>query len=241
MTNYSLTRLEKRTRKQQLQQTVLWLLLTIALIGALLYWGVPLFIKFAGWYGDWRSGETPTLPDDTVPPAPPRLILSYTATNSAQLQLQGFTEPGASVEVFINDQQVKALSADNSGQFLASDITLEKGFNYIYATAIDQTNNKSAPSKKELVTFDDQAPELTLESPHEGDKFYGSTQQRLTVKGSAEPQAQVIINSRSVIVDQLGKFSLPYTLQEGEQTLTIIAKDEAGNETKKEIKVTFAL
>jgi hypothetical protein len=144
------------------------------------------------------------------------------------------------VEIYLNQKIIKKISAESNGQFLASNIELEKGYNSIYAIAIDQAQNSSAESKKELITFDQQPPELTLEKPDSRAQFFGSNQQRMEIKGSTETSASVTINERSVVVDNQGNFVTFILLEEGEQAIEIIAEDEAGNETRQEISVTYS-
>ncbi len=234
------SRLERKNRESQLRQMWLWIGLTAGLILLLIFVGVPSFIKLAGWWGDMNSSSAGPTDGDTLAPAPPRLSLATDATNSSILNLAGYSEPGTSVEIFLNQQSVKTVTTEATGQFLANDLTLQEGNNEIYAKAKDEAGNESAASKTETLLYDSTPVKLEIESPQDGATFYGSGQKKLEVKGTAEPEAEVTVNNRGVIVDQNGKFVTTLQLADGEQLIKIAAKDEAGNETEKEIKVTYS-
>lgn len=229
----------RKEAAHQWRMAVLWIALTIMVVAALIVWGIPAFIKLAVWYGDFKSGENAIMSDDTVPPAPPRISLPYTATNSANLELNGFSEPGSTVKIFVNDEEVRTVAAEDNGQFDGGRIKLKKGFNMIYGVALDAAGNKSGQSRKEQVLYDNQPPQLIVESPQTGAQFFGSGERRVEVKGQTEIDTEVTVNDRSVIVGQEGDFSGFVELQDGEQKLLILAVDEAGNETVEEIKVTY--
>ena len=234
------SRLEKKNRQRQWHQTWLWLGLTILLVTGAIFIGIPALVKLAGWWGDVSGGAASSATEDTLPPAPPRLAIPWTATNSATLDLVGYAEPGSQVEVFTNDKSAKIVTADASGQFLANSLPLEDGQNRISAKAKDQANNQSGSSSTESVTYDHQPPKLTIEKPQEGSQYFGSSQKKIEVIGETEPGAEVLVNNRSMVVDQKGKFSTIIQLNDGEQTISAIARDAAGNETKQEIKVTYS-
>lgn len=238
--NY-VSRLERKEKRNQWRFTALWLLLTGGLLVALFIWGIPLFINFAGWYGDYRSGNTPIAKDDNVPPPPPSINLPYTATNSASLSFGGFAEPGSKVTVLLNNEEINSVVVDSQGKFMFSDIQLQKGFNWIGAYAEDEARNKSAEAKKQQVLYDNQPPELNIEKPQSNQQFFGSEQRRIEVRGTTEPDARLQVNDRLVVVSNNGSWYTFLTLVDGEQTIKVTATDEAGNETSSEVKVSYSL
>ncbi len=233
------SRLERKKQQSQWRQAVFWMFLTGLVLAGLYFWGLPLFIKIAVMYGDWKSGDTTVVADDQVPPAPPRMEIPFTATNSATMNLMGFSEPGAEVEIFLNQHSVKKVTADADGKFLASNVELDSGYNWFSAMAKDEAQNTSAESQRELVVYDNKPPNLSLEKPQTGNKFYGSEQKRVEVRGTTDEDARVKVNDRSVIVDQNGTFYTFIELQDGENVIRVVASDESGNETVEEVKVTY--
>ena len=71
-------------------------------------------------------------------------------------------------------------------------------------------------------------PELQLKEPVEKN-LVGRDKQLLTVAGTTEPLAKVLVNSVQTTSNDQGEFSLSYPLQEGENQLTIAISDRAGN------------
>jgi hypothetical protein len=235
------SRLQRREIRHQWRVAGIWILLTVLVITGLLVYGIPLFIKLVVWYGDYKSSGNPIVIEDMVPPAPPLVNLPYIATSSAVLKVDGRAEPGVTVKIFVNDEEVKSVVADADGRFMAGEVTLNKGYNLIFATAVDGAQNVSVESRRERVLYDNQAPELVVESPGQGSQFYGSAGREIEVTGKTDMDARVSVNGRSVIVNSDGSFAAYVTLDAGEQILEVRAVDEAGNESKKDVNVEYRL
>ncbi|MTI88295.1 MAG: hypothetical protein FH748_10035 [Balneolaceae bacterium] len=60
---------------------------------------------------------------------------------------------------------------------------------------------------------------------------------QVTITGVTEPEAKLTVNGRSVEVSSSGRFSISKSDLETRQTLTIISKDNTGNQTKKELQL----
>ncbi len=61
----------------------------------------------------------------------------------------------------------------------------------------------------------------------------------LTIEGRTTAFASVFINEKELRADGVGRFSTVITLDEGENTIIIVANDEEGNYEEKEIKVVL--
>jgi hypothetical protein len=59
------------------------------------------------------------------------------------------------------------------------------------------------------------------------------------IEGKTEPEASVTINKEDVEVQEDGSFAHEVSLEVGENEFTVIAKDLAGNETKKTITIEY--
>lgn len=233
------SRLAKKERVRNLRLTVMLSLLTGGILAGLVYFGIPLFVQVAGWWGDVQSTNEPIASDDTLAPPAPQLLLSTAITNQPTLSVRGFSEPGSSVGVYINTQLSKQVVTESNGQFLASDLTLKLGPNEVFAVATDASGNASESSKKEKVIYDNQPPKLTIENPLSGASFQGKDKKMLEIKGYTEEDARVWINDRVVIMGSGGKFLSSMSLNSGEQTFRVKAVDPAGNETLEDIVVTY--
>ncbi len=64
---------------------------------------------------------------------------------------------------------------------------------------------------------------------------------QITVKGTSVPNAEVNINDIQVIADTQGNFSATVKLDEGENTIIIVANDEKGNTAEQEITITYQM
>lgn len=62
---------------------------------------------------------------------------------------------------------------------------------------------------------------------------------KVTIKGATVPKAEVFINDLGLVADAKGNFSGTITLDEGDNPISIIAVDENGNYSEKEITVTY--
>lgn len=238
MVKFRRSRLRRKEERRNLRRAIIFGSLTVILALALVFLGIPALIRMAIFLGNLRSSSLPVETQDALPPAPPRLRPLPEATNSAQITLQGFAEPGSTVEIFIGEMSTKKIVAENDGTFTASGIKLALGRNEITATATDEAGNLSQQSDKIIIAYDETPPELAIDEPSKGADLFGE-KNKVIVKGRTEEGAEVRINERIVIVDSEGNFEYPLRLSEGNNLIRVVAVDKAGNKTKKEIKVIY--
>jgi len=238
MTKPRRSRLIRKEEARNLRQALFFGFLTIILGLALVFLGIPALIRMAIFLGNLRSSSLPVESQDILPPAPPRLKPIPEATNSAQITIQGFAEPGSTVEIFLDGFSTKKVVSENDGTFTASDINLSLGKNDFWATATDQAGNTSQKSGQLTIFYDQTPPKLEIKEPA-SETTFSAEENKITIRGKTEEKATVTINDRIVIVDSEGNFEYPFLLSEGENLIQIIATDPAGNETQKEIKVTY--
>ena len=125
-------------------------------------------------------------------------------------------------------------TAENSAEItLGSAEALAEGEHML--TVYGENENGDAFSKSYRFKVDTTAPRLQFSSPHNG-AFFNET---ITVSGLSEPKSTVYIYlddmlSKSVEVDENGEFSadIAADISKLEQTVSVYAKDLAGNETK---------
>lgn len=68
-----------------------------------------------------------------------------------------------------------------------------------------------------------------------------ATQSAIFVKGTTKANAEVIINDLETSADSKGNFSGKLTLDEGDNPIVVVAIDEDGNSSEKEIMVTYEI
>jgi len=160
------------------------------------------------------------------------------ATNSAQIKISGYASPAALVSLIVNGSLSDTSDADSDGYF-ETDIQLDKGENFISVKYTDTSGNDSRDSQSITVTRDDEAPALTIDSPSAGIILHGQDQKTVDIKGKTEPEASLTINNRYVSVQSDGSFSYKLGLQEGDNEISVTAKDKAGNLTEKKITLRW--
>jgi hypothetical protein len=223
--------------KHNKRKTVGFILLTIGFILFTFFYGIPLFVKVSSFFYDLQESSEPVVGNDTTPPPPPSFSSLPEYTNEDNLTIKGRTEAGVTVVIYFNNKKTEVL-ANSDGKFEES-FGLNKGENDLYAYSIDSSGNEGKESQTYVIVQDDEEPELEIISPSSGSEFYGSLNKQINIEGQTEAGARVQVNDRLVIVASDGKFSSPFSLSEGENAFKIKVTDRAGNETEKEIKVSY--
>ena len=77
---------------------------------------------------------------------------------------------------------------------------------------------------------------LAISSPVNGTQV---ATPNITVKGKTAPDAEVFVNDSSGHADINGLFSIPITLEEGNNTIVITVNDANGNSAEQEVMVTY--
>jgi len=234
MKKFFSSRLARKQEAKNIRRAVLFAFLSLILVLSLVFLGLPFLIKMAVFLGNIRSSSLPNEQEDNIPPPAPLLLPLPEATSSAQLNLSGFAEPGAIVEIFVSGISQKKIVADSNGSFSVDNLRLTEGRNEIYAIATDKAGNVSQSSEKLIVLLDQTPPELVILQPTNNATFYGM-QKRIEIKGETEEDASVVINDRLAVMEAGGKFRYSLTLSEGENKVKIVATDKAGNQTEEEL------
>ncbi len=79
---------------------------------------------------------------------------------------------------------------------------------------------------------------LTITSP-----LAGATvkTQSVTLKGKTAPNAEVFVNDTKTMADAEGNFSATVTLDEGENTIVVVANDADGNSTETQFIINYEI
>jgi hypothetical protein len=140
---------------------------------------------------------------------------------------------GRSVEVSLNGALAATLTPDAAGAF-ATPLTLRDGPNAISLTLLSDKDVVAHSSY--TVVLDRQPPALAVTKPVAGEVIDGTN---VIVSGKAEAGATVIVNDRTIVPAQDGSFSESFTGTAGPLTITVVARDRAGNETTVKTPVTL--
>ena len=233
------TRLTRKQKAKDTRRALIFIILTLILALALVFIGIPLLIRMAIFLGNLRTSSKIPEKSDLIPPSPPRIIVPFEATNSAQLFLKGHTEPGAAVELYNSGLSSTKVVADANGLFIVEDFTLTSGRNELTAIAQDEAGNQSQTSTPVVINYDTSPPSIEITNPEEGITISG-LQNQVAIEGKTEENAKLTINDRLVIIGPEGNFHYQVSLQEGDNIFTLIVQDEAGNQTEKELKINYS-
>ncbi|HBU21306.1 TPA: hypothetical protein DEB02_00015 [Candidatus Beckwithbacteria bacterium] len=231
------TRLQRKKEKESLKQAWGYLVLILALLWLIVKLGLPALVKMSTFIGNLRQPE-PIEQTAATPVLPPRLEALPADTNKAQLNVAGYSQEGTTVKLYLRGLSVTETIADKEGRFVFSDVNLRVGENEIYTVAGDDKGNTSDRSNVFVVSFDQSAPQLTVETPSESDRFFDNDNP-ITVAGQAEAEVTVKINGRIVKAGDDGSFTTQLTLEEGDNQIEVLAVDRAENETVKLVTVNY--
>ncbi len=223
------------TRKRRGGSGVVWGVFAIVLVVMMFKWGLPWFINILAGPSGQKATDVNSS-EDVVPPQIPVLSPLPEATNAAVIKIEGYTEAGVGVDVFLNDAQVASTNSDDQGLF-KSEFKLNEGSNKIQAKAKDDAGNSSESILK-TVNFDKKGVDITIDSPKDGLEIFGQNNQNVTFSGKvSKPDASVNINGNYVRLDASGAFSSIVRLNQGDNNVSVKATDRAGNTAEKIVKV----
>ncbi len=170
---------------------------------------------------------------DTLPPALKLANLQDgDKLKSADLTVQGLTEPGATVQ-FADSNDVVA--ADPGGGFTLHR-HLEHGDNTLRIIARDPAGNETATQR--TVSLFDRPPVVKIEQPAEG---LWTNQKLVHVTGTADPGSSVRVNGQQTTAGTDGKFAVDVLLDEGRNVIKVEATDAVGNVSTVEQSATLKM
>lgn len=239
MAEFKRSRLSRKSDEQITKKTVIVGLSTALLFILLIVFGLPLLFRFSLFLGDMRSKITVEDKVKIIPPSAPRMVIPYEATNSALIKVSGYAEIGTEVELMLNGISYQKKEVDEDGSFLFENINLIEGENYFQSVAISKENISSELSESFPVVYDKISPYLNIINP--GEESIEVESLDYEIRGETEPGASVTVNNGIAVVDDIGQFKLKIQLISGDNEVEIISRDLAGNETKKKVKIKYAL
>lgn len=221
-------------QSQNKSRSRFYIFLSVVFVIVMFKWGIPLFMNMVAGNGAQRVNTD----NDIIPPQAPIISALPDATNSARIVIEGYTEAAASVELLLNDQVEKINVADQTGSFVF-ETSLISGQNRVQIRAKDSKGNESM-SQVTLVSFDNKPIELTVSTPKDGSEYFGKINQVIDIKGEVDKLgSQVLINNSFVQVDRSGAFIHRFMLSGGENMITIVASDKAGNTAEKTLRLIY--
>lgn len=233
------SRLSRRLEKQSQKSLILSIVGIIFVLFALFKFGVPLLANFGLFIANFKESGTITSQNKLSFVAAPILNPLPTATNSATLAISGYANAENTIWLYVNGEPVSKNQVEKDGTFSIDSLKLSKGENEIFAKTVDKDNKESEASSNFTVIFKDTPPSLTIDSPSDGQSF-AKDDKTAQVRGKTDSGVKITVNDFWAIADGDGNYSYQLPLKDGGNKIKIVAQDEAGNKTEKEIKVTYS-
>ncbi len=155
-------------------------------------------------------------------------------TNEASISIEGTASPTTTIELKQNGEDAGSVIVAEDGKFTIP-TELTEGTNEFKAVSVldGRVTGESAPI---TVILDTLKPELTIDSPKDGDK---TNRESVTIEGTVKDANldSVKINGQNATVVE-GKYSKRILLENGENEIKVVAKDKANNSVSKKVTVT---
>lgn len=234
------SRSARRLVRKSRRNLILTFLLIIALLYATINWILPSFINMLGVVNNIIKPSQKEVKVNQLNStlAPPILSIPFESTNTAKINVGGYSNPNSKVKIFVDDKEITTISVLEDGSFMAREIGLSFGTNMIFSKSVDEEGKKSLSSKTFKIIFDNEKPPLSINEPEDNKNVAG--EKKLKISGKTEPGAQVFVNNAQVIVDKDGNFSIEVQLSDGDNNFNIKAQDQASNFEEISRKVIFA-
>jgi hypothetical protein len=190
--------------------------------------GEQLFLNAVAWARDVEQA---------VPPAPTLETAAPPFVTASPVDVTGTAEFRSTVRLLRNGTEVGTAEPAREGAFAAS-VPLVEGPNEITAVARNYAGESPA-SAPLTVTLDTTGPVLTW-TPADRSGFLSP---ELVVGGTATDAhagvAEVLVNGSPASLTADGSFAADVDLAPGENTLTVVARDRVGNETRETRTVAY--
>lgn len=234
MTTSRLRRFEDKKASKRLYLAILG---SIAVLLFLLLFGLKILIGFSVFVDKMRGGspQQKTVSDILLPPILDSLSES---TNSASITIHGKADPKREVIVYVNDKEYKKIIITDTGDFTLTNIPVNEEKVTISAKLKGDKDEISALSNIITTLVDRTPPTLELLKPADGATINDGTH-KVGIEGKTDEGMKVTVNGRIAVVRENGSFMYQMSLTDGENQLTVVSTDPAGNQTKVERRVTY--
>lgn len=238
---YQSRRSVKRLAKKSRRNFIITIVLVVILSYFTLTWILPNFIGGLGFVTNILSPaeKSKSQPKDNLTLAPPVLNIPYEATNSSEVDINGFATPNSKIRLYIDDELKDTVDSSADGSFTFNNVSLNLGTNNIYGKTVDDKKNESLPSKLIRLIFDNEKPILNINEPEDNKKVQGGDK-KVKVSGNTEPGISVFVNGTQVIVNSEGNFNTEQSLNDGDNSITIKTVDKALNTAEEQRTVIYS-
>jgi cytoskeletal protein RodZ len=222
-------------RKKTNSQIVTYVVLLILVIAFIMTFGVQIVLNASRFIAGFGSKNDDVIQTGSEVVVAPVLYDIPDATNSAKLAISGSSSGDGTVTVFVNDEAADELNVTQDEPDFETTVQLTKNTNQIYAQFKD-LKNRVKDSETYVVEYAQEKPALEISSPADGSHTEDA---EITVEGKTGENDRVKVNGEPVVMNADGSFSHKITLKQGENSITIVSTDDAGNSEEAVVKVTY--
>ncbi len=217
-------------------------LTTLLIIAIILYvtlsWALPNLINILGTANKvFKPSSKKESVSDKTSLAPPVLFIPYEATNSAKIDIKGYTLSSSKVKIFLNNKPEEEDEVMEDGSFIVRNIELNLGINDLFGKTIDDKGQENLSSKVVKIIYDNEKPALEIAEPEDNKEIKDS--RKVKISGKTEVGVQDFVNNSQIIIGSEGSFQTEISLNDNENILTIKAQDKATNYTEVVRRIVF--
>ncbi|KKR11515.1 MAG: hypothetical protein UT39_C0006G0021 [Candidatus Woesebacteria bacterium GW2011_GWA1_39_21] len=232
---YSL-RQKKQTQSNR-NKSIRYLLFTIFSAVVIFFAGAKALVYVINFIGNLKNSDTISKSEDKIPPNIPLVNDIPDYTNKDNIEVKGSAEAASAVTLSLNRDTYEQV-ADSDGSYIFK-AKLVSGINSFFLFSTDSAGNESVHTKQYQIVLDKDNPNLTVNQPQDNSTVYGDKNRLVEIKGTSDSDVELKINDKYVLVSDDDTFGYKYNLQPGANTITLVAKDKAGNEATKQLTVNF--
>ncbi len=222
-------------QKKQARKQFLWVAIILAFLSIfVIKLGVPFIIGGSSSLGSKFVRRTDVVEDPNANDIRITLDPVAQATSSAERVLSGTTENVDELIVFINGARIQSERVSDGDFELITD-GLSKGKNEIILQGKNTALGRIKKADVIVVDYLSEKPQLEISSPQPDSTTFENAVD--VVGATNDPANTVRVNGQPVVANAKGSFSHSLRLQTGDNTVTVIAVNEAGLETKVEFKI----
>lgn len=211
----------------------------IALLLLIVIFGIPFLINLSLFVEKKIDAKNINNNNTAAYIAPPQIDISYTATNSGVIMVGGSGQENQTIYLYVNNEKIADQKLTDDLSFVFDGVRLQEGNNEIFAKA-KEDNKSSNESNIVHINYIKDAPEISIDSPADGQGFNGGNDRMITVAGKTRENTKVTVNGFWAVMQPDRSFQYRLNLQDGDNQIKIVAEDEANNRSEKNIKVTYS-
>lgn len=154
-------------------------------------------------------------------------------TKEDEIVVEGTATPNTELKLVNNKEEIEQVNVNDSGEF-STTLALSQGQNQLKAVSYVE-DAYAGESETITVILDNQNPELTIETPKNGEKLNRET---VIVEGTVHDEHldAVEVNGQKAEING-NSYSKRVLLENGENEIEVVAKDKLGNVTNETVTI----